>query len=62
MSRSCGRTVGVGAPQNVREKWGSGNAVFTGKKQEKSPEISKISGLGGDAQNQTADILNAAGF
>ena len=54
--------VGVGVPQNVREKRGSKNAVFRGKRQEKRPEIFEISGLGGDKRDRTADLLNAIGF
>ena len=58
-SAIVGGIVGVGVPQNVREKRGSENAVFEGKRQEKRPEIFEISGLGGDKRDRTADLLNA---
>ena len=58
-SAIVGWIVGVGVPQNVREKRGSENTVFAGKKQEKRPEIFEISGLGGDKRDRTADLLNA---
>ena len=58
-SAVVGGIVGVGVPQNVREKRGSKNDVFRGKRQEKRPEIFEISGLGGDKRDRTADLLNA---
>ena len=61
-SAVVGGVVGVGVPQNVREKCGSKNSVFRGKRQEKRPEIFKISGLGGDKRDRTADLLNAIGM
>ena len=61
-SAVVGGIVGVGVPQNVREKRGLENVEFVGKRQEKRPEIFEISGLGGDKRDRTADLLNAMDF
>ena len=58
-SAVVGGVVGVGVPQNVREKRGSENVVFGGERHEKRPEIFEISGVGGDTRDRTADLLNA---